>query len=511
MGKGKKKKPAAQRAEARESKSHENSDLSGEIKESLVPTPSQESSDLGDGNEESSSFVPSHPDHPVAAPAALPREGTNPTTFVRIEKPVTPPPAMQSPENVRRSLYAAVAGHPISPSDPPSPDTAPSDEDETTNERAGQDTTVKMSQTGEAVMGQLRQQGNPDEDTKKKQEIESKIMQSSRDTVIGQVEKGDATQQEGMRKVVEEAQGELEDSRRQAEALQQMAEEAMRRNTYEIAAAIAAEEEQRREQEEREQSKAESEREAERRREERERLDAHLTAQRSKQLALREQEERDAEEQRKDDERRAAEAARRQEEVRARAEERKRQDEKRLAEQRRRELAEQQRKELEEQRRKDERLRLEAEEALRELEQQGSIAVRKDKESTDSTGDPTCYVSASPSVGAPASPQQVEALLEWVNSVLPEDLVIARLEGLLAPALTLAVFVERLAGQLIAGLVRTPCSLEQEQHNLALALALLRDLGANRFGVHAQGPTPETRNPKPETRNPKPEIRNPER
>ena len=160
-------------------------------------------------------------------------------------------------------------------------------------------------------------------------------------------------------------------------------------------------------------------------------------------------EEREAEMRKQENARRQEEALAR---VAARVQEQQRLDALRQAEQERKERDEQHRKQLEDERRREQRVRLEAQEALLELAQQGSLGREV---LCGEAGPPTVSPSLPAISQGPCVPQQqVECLTRWVNSVLPQDKAVQAISDLLTSPLAFALLVERLLDHSIPGVVR---------------------------------------------------------
>ena len=238
-----------------------------------------------------------------------------------------------------------------------------------------------------------------------------------------------------------------------AETVQQVSTaEAMREAAYELAAAITAEQ-ARREATELETSRCDEQGP------QCNSLDAQLAAvrlERDRQHLSLQAEEVVTQAEEREAEMRKQENARRQEEalarVAARAQEQQRLDALRQAEQERKERDEQHRKQLEDERRREQRVRLEAQDALLELAQQGSLGREV---LCGEAGPPTVSPSLPAISQGPCVPQQqVECLTRWVNSVLPQDKAVQAISDLLTSPLAFALLVERLLDHSIPGVVR---------------------------------------------------------
>jgi len=298
---------------------------------------------------------------------------------------------------------------------------------------------------------------------------------------------------------VEDAKREVEETRRRADTAKQLLEEeAERRAAHDLAAAIIAEEEEERQQE-LDKKNAEEMREVERVREERERQDT-LTPQRDKQQILEKAIDKEGDQLRVDEaDELLREAAAKRERERAAAEE--------ALEARRRQQPIRQ----EEEQRRAEAVCREAAAAALELEQQGLPKAVRAIEAKHGApvvgadagkkgvGDALARepIPVSPSLGETgrhqASPlggnvpkQQVRCLTVWVNSVLPEERAIGEPSELLSTPMVLTLLVERLSGQVIQGVVRSPASVYEHQKNLALSLAFLSSIGCNKYGTEYQ-------------------------
>ncbi|MGB1597858.1 MAG: hypothetical protein ACPIOQ_34200 [Promethearchaeia archaeon] len=246
------------------------------------------------------------------------------------------------------------------------------------------------------------------------------------------------------------ARPEAAEGQERAETVQQVSTaEAMREAAYELAAAITAEQ-ARREATELETIRCDEQGPQYS-------LDAQLAAvrlERDRQHLSLQAEEVATQAEEREAEMRKQENARRQEEALARvaAQEQQRLDALRQAEQERKERDEQHRKQLEDERRREQRVRLEAQEALLELAQQGSLGREV---LCGEAGPPTVSPSLPAISQGPCVPQQqVECLTRWVNSVLPQDKAVQAISDLLTSPLAFALLVERLLDRSIPGVVR---------------------------------------------------------